>query len=157
MIRPLNQQDACQLMRVYKYCFSSNAWTSEVFRDYFIKPEWNGVFGYGYFSLISPLNHDYSLSDELLIGFIMGRTICESNDLLTIAVHPDYQSMGIGAALCKTYIDALTVDCLLEVSIQNKKAIRLYTSFGFDVITIRKGYYVTELDSPDAYVMKRSV
>jgi ribosomal protein S18 acetylase RimI-like enzyme len=158
MIRLLNQKDVCQLACVHQRCFD-DAWSSTVFLDYFVRPEWNGVFGYGYFSTLDlPYSGGFSINGEQLIGFIMGRTVFESNDLFTFAVLPDYQQKGIGRALLDHYLKGLEVNCLLEVSIQNEKAIHLYSSVGFNVITLKKGYYSTvhSLQS-DAYVMKRSI
>ena len=158
MIRPLNQNDVCQLARVHQCCFA-DAWSSAVFLDYFVRPEWDGVFGYGYFSTLgSPYPDSFSINGEQLIGFIMGRTVFESNDLFTFAVLPDCQQKGVGRALLDHYLKGLEVDCLLEVSIHNEKAIHLYSSVGFNVITLKKGYYSTaNLLQSDAYVMKRSV
>ena len=41
----------------------------------------------------------------------------------------------------------------LEVDVDNKAALALYQKFGFEVISIRKGYY----NGQDAYLMGRSV
>ena len=151
MIRLLNQNDADQLACIHRLCFE-NAWSSECFYDYYTKPEWHGVFGYGFF-ISSEMGQN-----DVLTGFILGRTSCDTNDILTFAVQPAWQGKGVGRSLLSFYVDALTTDCLLEVSVANKAAIHLYSSFGFEILTTRKGYYgIDAKDQSDAYLMKRTL
>lgn len=157
--RPLTGCDALSMANIHGLCFP-DAWTEELFFDCFTKPEWDGVFGFGIEQspeLIKP-PHPVSTqsTSSLLAGFILGRTTYETNDILTFAVNPAYQGIGIGRTLLTTYLNAVSCACLLEVATSNTAAIHLYNAFGFEIIASRRDYY----DSPDpamrdAYVMGR--
>jgi ribosomal-protein-alanine N-acetyltransferase len=76
----------------------------------------------------------------------------------TIGVRRDRQRAGIGRAL----LDALLARAaaagadavLLEVAADNAAAQRLYDSYGFEVVGVRRGYY--QPANTDALVMRRS-
>ena len=74
----------------------------------------------------------------------------------SIAVLPEYRRKGIAAELLKGLIKscekAETEDIYLEVRVSNIPAIKLYESFGFEIIGTRKNYYQ---DGEDAYNMAR--
>ena len=142
--RPITKDDATAMAAIHRACFP-DAWTAELFADCFTKPEWEGVFGFG-------IDH----TTDSLAGFIIGRTVFDTNDILTFAVHPEFQGKGIGRMLLTTYLDAVLCGCILEVATGNAAAIHLYNAFGFQITASRRDYY----DSPDpamrdAYVMTR--
>lgn len=144
--RPITINDAPAMAAIHRACFP-DAWTAELFTDCFTKPEWEGVFGFG-------IEH----ASESLAGFIIGRTVFDTNDILTFAVSPTYQGKGVGRTLLKTYLDTISCGCILEVAKGNTAAIHLYNTFGFEIIASRRDYY----DNPDpamrdAYVMTRRV
>ncbi|MES2253103.1 MAG: GNAT family N-acetyltransferase [Pseudomonadota bacterium] len=148
-IRPLIRHDAERMACIHQQCFPK-AWPTETFYDYFDKFEWDGVFGFGI-----RLGQDADDSPELS-GFILGRTLYDLNDILTFAIVPDQHGKGLGRALLAAYLNETSCDCMLEVATGNTAAIHLYTSFGFETIMTRRGYY----DDPDplmrdAYVMRR--
>ena len=71
--------------------------------------------------------------------------IIDEGYILNVAVHPDYQGMGIGKELVK-YVNDFAVEnnltfVTLEVRPSNEKAINLYTGFGFEKVGERKDYY----------------
>ena len=164
--RPLTQSDASCMAGIHKLCFP-NAWTAETFSNYFDKPEWDGVFGFAVEQELPEHNsrtHNSSAHNSTtqspsappLAGFVLGRTVYNTNDILTFAVAPLYQGKGLGRLLLTTYLDAISCGCLLEVATGNTAAIHLYSTFGFEIIASRREYY----DSPDpamrdAYVMGR--
>ena len=159
------------MAEIHQHCFP-DAWSIDVFCDYFDRPEWSGVFGFAIMHRDEQLDthpdipmgthlsvHDDMQTDahETLVGFILGRTIYALNDILTFAVDPLYQGKGLGHALLAAYIDALSCDCLLEVATGNTAAIHLYTRLGFETLMTRRNYY--EHPDPamrDAYVMRLS-
>ena len=154
--RSLNQDDAILMADIHRLCFP-DAWTIELFYDCFTKPEWSGVFGFG-------IDYPLKLSDSSfekskhanLVGFILGRTTYETNDILTFAVNPAYQKNGIGRILLAAYLEVAPPKCMLEVATGNAAAVHLYNTFGFKIIASRHDYY----DNPDpamrnAYVMGR--
>ncbi len=79
----------------------------------------------------------------------------KAGHLISIAVLEEYRGRGIGSALLKHTIDALSTiykvsSIFLEVRVSNIPAIRLYEKFGFKKAKIIKEYY---RDGEDAYVM----
>ncbi|WP_242091625.1 GNAT family N-acetyltransferase [Aestuariivivens sediminicola] len=74
----------------------------------------------------------YDNNKESLIGY-----------LSMLAVHPDYQDKGYGKQLMHMAIDALRKLNFkhfdLEVDVSNKKAIALYSKFGFELIRLASG------------------
>lgn len=77
-------------------------------------------------------------------------------DVQTIAVAPSTQGKGIGGVL----LDALVAEAarrgarslLLEVRADNAAAMRLYTSRGFELISVRRGYY--QPGDVDAHILR---
>jgi ribosomal-protein-alanine N-acetyltransferase len=74
-----------------------------------------------------------------------------------IAVRRDRQRHGIGRALLEALLtQARRIGArhtLLEVAADNGPAQKLYSSYGFDVVGLRKGYY--QPSNTDALVMRR--
>ena len=73
-----------------------------------------------------------------------------------VAVHPDYRGRGYGRLVMKelmrvAYRAAEITDMTLEVRVSNETALKLYSSMGFSIAGIRKGYY--EDNGEDAYIM----
>ncbi len=96
-----------------------------------------------------------ALYQDELIGY--GGLMCQLDEghITTLAVHPDFQSHGIGARL----LYALTTEArsremrtlALEVRVANWAAQRLYSWFGFRPVGIRRNYYAET--NEDALVM----
>ena len=76
------------------------------------------------------------------IDFWITFDICQ---LASIAVHPAFRRAGHAHALMQQMIsDAINANCdniSLEVRISNLPAQKLYESFGFMQVNVRKGYY----------------
>ena len=79
------------------------------------------------------------------IGFIIGRTVADEAELLSIGVDPMWQRRGLGRllaeALCVASVGAQARRLYLEVAAGNLPALRLYTALGGQTIGRRKGYY----------------
>jgi [ribosomal protein S18]-alanine N-acetyltransferase len=79
------------------------------------------------------------------IGFVIGRTVADEAELLSIGVDPAWQRRGIGRllaeALCAASVGAQAHRLYLEVAAGNLPALRLYTALGGRNIGLRKGYY----------------
>ena len=75
----------------------------------------------------------------------------------TIAVHRDHQRGGIGRTLLDHLLDHArthgATQTLLEVAADNGPAQRMYDEYGFDVVSVRRGYY--QQRNVDALVMRR--
>lgn len=90
-------------------------------------------------------------------AFILTYTVEDYTDLLTIGVHPDQRRKKVAASLLEWVIvqSPKAQKFFLEVECQNTAAIGLYKKIGFELISIRKGYYTQPSGGPalDAHVM----
>ena len=89
----------------------------------------------------------------LLLGYIGCYHVFEECELLNFVIDGAFQRCGYGQML----FDALLKEVnpkrvLLEVRVNNQKAINFYLKNGFKQISIRKNYY---LDQTDALVMEK--
>lgn len=79
---------------------------------------------------------------EIIAGaLLMFPTNTGETFLHKIMVHPDFRGQGIGSALMKQALQNADQVVLLTVNPENKPAVRLYESFGFQVRTRIDGYY----------------
>ena len=89
-------------------------------------------------------------------GFALAVTLSmRTMRLLMLAVRSDRQSGGIGRILLDTCKDharsRMMTDMVLEVGVDNRRAIEFYGRNGFSIISTIQEYYN---DRSDAYVMK---
>lgn len=88
--------------------------------------------------------------------FLFTYTVEDYTDILTIGVHPSLRKRGLASFLLNWMIENAPKGqkFFLEVECQNTAAIRLYTKIGFELISIRKGYYPQNSGPAlDAHVM----
>ncbi|GHE99076.1 N-acetyltransferase GCN5 [Aliiroseovarius zhejiangensis] len=95
-------------------------------------------------------------------GFVMGRTILDEAELLTIAVDPDHQGQGIGRQLLSAFEDQArargAIRAFLEVAEDNTTARALYGSAGWAESGRRVGYYARQTgDSVDAILLEKQL
>ncbi|MBG9988419.1 ribosomal protein S18-alanine N-acetyltransferase [Aerococcaceae bacterium DSM 111176] len=94
--------------------------------------------------------------DERLIGFIGLHYIIDEFEINTVYLDPTYRGQGIGRQLMRALFETAMVErirrIMLEVRAQNKVAIHLYETMGFNEIARRKNYYSTPTD--DAIIME---
>ncbi|MFD1882204.1 GNAT family N-acetyltransferase [Paracoccus pacificus] len=78
-------------------------------------------------------------------GFLLGRTILDEAELLTLAVEPAARRAGTGGRLTQAFADAArgrgARRAFLEVAADNLAAQALYLANGWQVAGRRKGYY----------------
>ncbi|HET6531368.1 MAG TPA: ribosomal protein S18-alanine N-acetyltransferase [Actinoplanes sp.] len=106
--------------------------------------------------------HHYlvSLDDDGTVAGYAGLAIVDRHEswVQNIAVRRDAQQHGIGRALLEallTKVAAERVDkTLLEVAVDNEPAQRLYATYDFEPVGLRRGYY--QPSNTDALVMVRS-
>jgi ribosomal-protein-alanine N-acetyltransferase len=89
-------------------------------------------------------------------GYVMFRCEPDSNELMKIAVLPEFRKTGIASVLYdegeKIVLAKNSKDIFLEVEETNRGAIRLYSKKGFVEISRRKNYY---LDKAAICMIKR--
>ena len=105
--------------------------------------------------------HHYivALDDGRVVGYA-GLAVVDGHEawVQNIAVHRDAQRRGIGRRL----LEALLAEAarrgvpktLLEVAVDNHPAQKLYATYDFEPVGIRRGYY--QPSNTDALVMMRS-
>lgn len=94
-----------------------------------------------------------------ITGYIIYSVVCDSADLLRVAVDAGSRRCGVGRKLMEAMID----DCagrdvqsiFLEVRESNAAAIAMYEKFGFIKISTRKKYY--DLPVEDGLVMQKKL
>lgn len=78
-------------------------------------------------------------------GFLLGRTIADEAELLTLAVAPDARRHGLGrdlaAEFAATSRDRGVLACFLEVAGDNGPARALYAALGWRQAGVRRNYY----------------
>lgn len=105
--------------------------------------------------------HAWILELDKAIGFIVlldQHNVCE---ILSIAVHPDYQRKGYGQQLLAhaiVYAEAHEFERIdLEVRASSDAAISLYRRVGFEEVGRRKHYYPSDSGREDALLMSREI
>ena len=97
--------------------------------------------------------------DSGVCGFAISRIATDEEELLMIAVHPQYQNLSIGTQLVEQlFSTAKDEGCrtvFLEVRSGNS-AMRLYKQLGFKEIGLRKSYYTgSDKENYDAITLRK--
>lgn len=90
--------------------------------------------------------------DKNIVGMLMITCLYETCEIINIVVDNNYRNKLIASKLLEYMINNLNNEVnniILEVSVKNENAIKLYKKYNFEIINIRKNYY----DGIDAYVM----
>ncbi|EEF78517.1 ribosomal-protein-alanine acetyltransferase [Methylophaga thiooxydans DMS010] len=94
---------------------------------------------------------------DVIIGFAIVQLVLDEAHLLNICVRPDMQGQGYGRRILEHIIDhAMSKSAtllVLEVRQSNQRAQSLYEQFGFNEMTVRRGYYPAEQGREDAILM----
>lgn len=80
----------------------------------------------------------------LPIGFALTRRVADEEELLLIAVAPDWRQFGAGTALLNLVLENARAAGVTRLHLEmrsNNPAIRLYSKFGFEPVGLRKDYY----------------
>ncbi len=78
------------------------------------------------------------------VGFAMTRRVADEEELLLIAVSPDWRQLGAGSALLNQVIENAREAGVSRLHLEmrsNNPAMHLYSKFGFAPIGLRKDYY----------------
>lgn len=136
---PLTMEDGGILEQIHASCFP-DAWTRATF-DHLLTE--NLTCGWVATSL-----------DGDPVGFILARVLGDEAEILTFAVHPSSQKLGIGRCLLRELMGFLkSVGCdkiFLEVAVDNQAAMALYASESFIIVGTRANYYQRRDHTPVA-------
>lgn len=132
------EENISDIAWIEKACFST-AWTRESISDS-IKNESS------YFNI--------AYADDKPAGYMSMQVCCGEGDIMRVAVLPDFRCLGIGRALLNECFSVNRLDAVfLDVRKNNIPAIKLYESFGFEKIGVRKNYYSNPTEN--ALMMKK--
>ncbi len=80
-----------------------------------------------------------------VLGYLCAWRLADELHVTNLAVHPGHRRRGVGRDLLGTLLERYRRDgvtrVMLEVRPSNHEARRLYESFGFREVGLRKGYY----------------
>ena len=86
--------------------------------------------------------------ENRIVAFAICQFVLNEATLFNIAVDPAYQGKGFGKQLLQALIAQLQQKQIttlwLEVRASNTTAQKLYSSLGFNEVTVRKNYYPTQ-------------
>ncbi|AMO71881.1 hypothetical protein AZE99_08490 [Sphingorhabdus sp. M41] len=98
---------------------------------------------------------------DVICGFVISRQAADEEELLMIAVSPDYQGQGVGYLLLEHMLQAARVQHVSAVFLEmraDNPAEKLYTKFGFHKIGLRKAYYTgPNMEKFDAITYKTNL
>ncbi len=141
----MHSDDLAEVMALEHETFPSDAWTQESMAA----------------ELASPNGYYIGLFDPELVGYAGLATVpgSFSSDVQTIAVSASHRGKGLGRKLLEALVGQAkrlgSEQILLEVRVDNEPAIKLYQSFGFERIDVRKRYY--QPDDVDALIMRLKI
>lgn len=139
-ITKATKENRADIAMIEKNCFST-AWTEESIADSISNES-------SYFNI--------AYADDKPAGYMSMQVCCGEGDIMRVAVLPDYRRLGIGRTLLEECFSANKLDAVfLDVRENNIPAIKLYESFGFEKIGIRKNYYSNPTEN--AVMMKKSI
>ncbi|WP_336986108.1 GNAT family N-acetyltransferase [Altererythrobacter aquiaggeris] len=87
---------------------------------------------------------NFEVKDLPAAGFTLTRRVADEEELLLIAVDPSYRKRGIGARLIQELVIKARESGISRIFLEmraNNPAKTLYTSFGFEPVGKRMGYY----------------
>jgi ribosomal-protein-alanine N-acetyltransferase len=128
-IRSAVPADAASLVEIERRCFS-DPWSETSFREALDSP-WT-------FGLVAHRGNGVA-------GYLIGREVAGTGEVLNLAVAPDYRRHGVARALLRAALRYLrkrrVEEVFLEVRESNQSAQALYLSSGFRPVGQRAAYY----------------
>ncbi len=143
MIERFRWWHVAEVLPIEEDLFGAEQWSAAMF--------WNEL-AQRHFYLVA-------LDGEDVLGYA-GLSVVDTDEswVQNIAVRRDAQQRGIGRALLEALLAEAarrgTRKTLLEVAVDNQPAQKLYATYDFEPVGIRRGYY--QPSNTDALVMMRS-
>jgi [ribosomal protein S18]-alanine N-acetyltransferase len=93
-----------------------------------------------------------------LVAYCVHRVVLDEIDICTLAVAEQWRRCGLGRWLLGRVIELSerhgVRSAFLEVRQSNWAALELYRSLGFEIVSVRRGYY--QQPEEDAFVLRRA-
>jgi ribosomal-protein-alanine acetyltransferase len=128
-IRSAVPADAVGLIAIERRAFS-DPWSEASFREALTSPWTFGLVAEG---------------ARGVTGYLIGREVAGTGEVLNLAVAPELRRRGIGGALLEAGLIALkrrrVEEVFLEVRESNRSALALYQAYGFRPVGQRAAYY----------------
>jgi ribosomal-protein-alanine N-acetyltransferase len=128
-IRSAVPADAAGLVAIERRAFS-DPWSEASFREALVSP-WT-------FGLVAETGRG-------MAGYLIGREVAGTGEVLNLAVAPEFRRRGVGGALLEAGLAALrrrkVEEVFLEVRESNIEAQALYVGHGFRPVGQRAAYY----------------
>lgn len=128
-------QDIRRVYEINLTCFKEDAWDIRAFEREFKVP--------------NSKRWVLELKDNIL-GYCIVWVVSDEAQIMSIAIDKDHQGKGLGKFLLSYVLEKL-IDKVkivtLDVKSSNFKAIRLYQSLGFEIISYRSRYYQSGKDA----------
>ena len=97
--------------------------------------------------------------NERIMGYVILWFIQEEVQISNFAIHPDFRKKGVGEAVLRDILDKVTKEgaevIFLEVRPSNHAARSLYEKLGFQILGIKKNYYLSPVE--DALIMGKNL
>lgn len=129
------------------------AWTRRQVADSLVLPNTH--------YLLSGHDESAEIDPRITTGFTMSRSAADEEELLLIAVRPEYRGNGIGRNLLERLFEDAQRRRISRLFLEMRSgnpAEHLYRSMGFEQIGLRKGYYRGAVGGPlDAITLARDI
>jgi ribosomal-protein-alanine N-acetyltransferase len=136
VIRKAAVEDLPLLLELERVCFKDTRYSREQI-EWLLKGENEATYLY------------FHNSDA--IGSLMLSLQGDSGRIISVGVHPDWRGRGVARELMdvaeKWFLDSGAHKVDLEVGVNNKEALNLYSSLGYEVVRVLKEYYPEKEDA----------
>jgi len=112
-------------------------------------------------SLILKEHTIFLLAKPKPIGYLLARIILDEIEIISLLIKKNHRRKGKGRDLlldlCSLAGEKNITKIILEVSVENRPAKKLYESLNFKKVGVRKNYYNIEDKKEDAQIMALSI
>lgn len=96
--------------------------------------------------------------NQQIVGYMIYLLVFDEMKILNLTIDKSWHGLGYGTRLIEHVLNYESVNdiswVLLNVRVDNIKALNLYTRLGFRIVSCRKNYYTKLLKIEDSYLME---
>ena len=142
IVRDLQESDLDEVVKIEESIYKDK-WT----RDAYLQ------------DLANDIAYNYVLEhDGVILGYYGFWVMFDNVDITKVSIREELQGKGLANILMEdmlTRVSNMDVETItLEVRVSNKRAINLYSKYGFTSISVRKNYYE---GIEDALIMQKRI